>query len=78
MKFLEIWNTSKCILVIPPLLTHADALFSLTDIAQDISLTQWLALTPAAMVQAHLNLGDNLINNLNKTKQFVVGPAASS
>ena len=47
------------------------------DIAQDISLTQWLALTPAAMVQAHLNLGGNLINNLNKTKQFVVGPAAN-
>ena len=49
-----------------------------TDVAQDISLTQWLALTPPAMVQAHLNLGDDLINNLNKTKQYVVGPKTSS
>ena len=48
------------------------------DIAQDISLSQWLALTPPALVQAHLNLGDDLINHLNKTKQYVVGPASTA
>ena len=48
------------------------------DKFQDISLAQWLALTPSALVQAHLQLDDDLINNLNKTKQYVVGPATSS
>ena len=48
------------------------------DIAQDISLSQWLALTPSALVQADLNLGDDLINHLNKTKQYVVGPAPTA
>ena len=57
--------------------TVADIVWDL-DTIQDISLQQWLALTPASMVQAHLNLGDNLINNLNKTKQYVVGPPTSS
>ena len=49
-----------------------------TNRFEDVSLAQWLALTPSAIVQAHLDLGDNLINHLNKTKQYVVGPAASS
>ena len=48
------------------------------DVTQDISLAQWLALTPPSLVQAHLNLGDDLINHLNKTKQYVVGPSTSS
>ena len=48
-----------------------------SDKFQDVSLSQWLALTPPALVQAHLNLDDDLINHLNKTKQVVVGPASS-
>lgn len=49
-----------------------------TDKFEDISLSQWLALTPANLVQAHLHLPEELTNNLNKTKQFVVAPAGSS
>ncbi|KAG6372246.1 putative oxalate decarboxylase/oxidase [Boletus reticuloceps] len=49
-----------------------------TDIYQDVSLAQWLALTPPAIVQAHLGLSDETIAMLNKTKQVVVGPAPTS
>ncbi|THG98782.1 hypothetical protein EW026_g3469 [Hermanssonia centrifuga] len=49
-----------------------------TAVFQDISLSQWLALTPPALVQAHLQLSNEIIAGLNKTKQFVVGPANSS
>ncbi|KAI0314754.1 oxalate decarboxylase [Amylostereum chailletii] len=47
-----------------------------TDRFQDVSLTQWLALTPPALVKAHLGFDDATIAHLNKTKQTVVGPAA--
>ncbi|KAJ3533785.1 hypothetical protein NM688_g7236 [Phlebia brevispora] len=47
-----------------------------TDRFQDISLSQWLALTPPQLVQAHLSLDDDLIDHLNKTKQVIVGPQA--
>ncbi|KZV65237.1 oxalate decarboxylase [Peniophora sp. CONT] len=43
-----------------------------TDRYQDISLTQWLALTPPALVKAHLGFDDATIAMLNKTKQIVV------
>lgn len=36
---------------------------------------QWLALTPPALVKAHLDLDDDTIANLSKTKLTVVGPA---
>lgn len=36
---------------------------------------QWLALTPPALVKAHLDLDDETIANLSKTKLTVVGPA---
>ncbi|KAL4067020.1 RmlC-like cupin domain-containing protein [Scleroderma yunnanense] len=42
---------------------------------QDISLNQWLALTPPALVKAHLDLDDATIAKLSKVKQEVVGPA---
>lgn len=45
-----------------------------TDIFQDVSLQQWLALTPAVLVQEHLHISDEVIANFKKTKQFVVGP----
>ncbi len=40
---------------------------------EDISLTQWLALTPPALVKAHLNLSDEVIASFSKVKQSVVG-----
>ncbi|VDB85112.1 unnamed protein product [Peniophora sp. CBMAI 1063] len=43
-----------------------------TDRFQDISLTQWLALTPPELVKAHLGFDDATIAMLNKTKQQVV------
>ncbi|PSR78597.1 hypothetical protein PHLCEN_2v7344 [Hermanssonia centrifuga] len=49
-----------------------------TDTFQDVSLSQWLALTPPAMVQATLNLNDEAMSHLSKIKQTVVGPASGS
>ncbi|KAI9057342.1 Bicupin, oxalate decarboxylase/oxidase [Trametes sanguinea] len=46
-----------------------------TDRYQDISLQQWLALTPPDLVKAHLGLDDETISHLSKTKYTVVGPA---
>ncbi|KAI0635884.1 oxalate decarboxylase [Trametes polyzona] len=46
-----------------------------TDRYQDISLNQWLALTPPDLVKAHLDLDDDTIKHLSKTKLTVVGPA---
>ena len=40
---------------------------------EDVSLQQWLALTPPALVQAHLHLSDEVLAGLVKTKQNVVG-----
>ncbi|KAG1876862.1 putative oxalate decarboxylase/oxidase [Suillus tomentosus] len=42
---------------------------------QDISLTQWLALTPPELVKAHLGLDDATIASFSRVKQEVVGPA---
>jgi oxalate decarboxylase len=38
----------------------------------DVSLTQWMALTPHELVQAHLNLDDRMLDGLLKVKQPVV------
>lgn len=46
-----------------------------SDRYQDISLNQWLALTPPALVKAHLNLDDDTISALSKTKPVVVKPS---
>lgn len=43
-----------------------------SDIFQDISLQQWLALTPPDLVKAHLQLSDETIANLSKEKLTVV------
>ena len=45
------------------------------DKVQDISLQQWLALTPPALVKAHLGFDDATIAHLSKKKQIVVGPS---
>ncbi|KAF9020544.1 oxalate decarboxylase [Hymenopellis radicata] len=47
-----------------------------TDIFADVSLSQWLALTPPELVQAHLGLDNATLASLAqfKTKLIVVGP----
>lgn len=43
-----------------------------SDRFADVSLHQWMALTPPELVKAHLNLGDATIAALQKDKQIVV------
>ncbi|GAB1524024.1 hypothetical protein RhiTH_007176 [Rhizoctonia solani] len=43
------------------------------DKYEDISLNQWLALTPPDLVKAHLQLSDDTISKLQKVKPIVVG-----
>ncbi|KAI0368629.1 oxalate decarboxylase [Pilatotrama ljubarskyi] len=47
---------------------------------QDISLSQWLALTPPDLVKAHLQLSDDTLKKLTdfRTKSIVVGPGSKS
>jgi oxalate decarboxylase family bicupin protein len=46
-----------------------------SDMFEDISLSNWLALTPPELVKAHLGFDDETISHLSKTKQTVVGPS---
>ncbi len=39
---------------------------------EDVSLAQWMALTPHQLVQAHLHLDEALLDRLRKEKQPVV------
>ena len=43
-----------------------------SDRFADVSLNQWLALTPPELVQAHLNLDRQTIRALSKTKPIIV------
>jgi len=43
-----------------------------SDRFADVSLAQWMALTPPALVQAHLNLDDATMATLRREKQVVV------
>ncbi|KAJ7269716.1 putative oxalate decarboxylase/oxidase [Mycena rebaudengoi] len=43
-----------------------------SNIFQDISLNQWLALTPPELVKAHLGFSDETIASLSRAKQEVV------
>ncbi|KAJ3571984.1 hypothetical protein NP233_g3395 [Leucocoprinus birnbaumii] len=45
------------------------------DKFQDVSLNQWLALSPPELVKAHLGFSDDIIAKLKKTKPTVIGPA---
>lgn len=45
-----------------------------SDCFVDVSLTQWLALTPTALVKTHLNVGDEFILHLQETKPVVLKP----
>ncbi|KIP11064.1 hypothetical protein PHLGIDRAFT_21943 [Phlebiopsis gigantea 11061_1 CR5-6] len=46
-----------------------------SDKFEDVSLGQWLALTPPELVKAHLQLSDDTIAKLNTTKVTVTGPS---
>jgi oxalate decarboxylase len=39
---------------------------------QDISLNQWMALTPKELVQSHLNLNHTVMDSLRKEKWPVI------
>ena len=39
---------------------------------EDVSLTQWLALTPALLVKSHLGLDQATIDAMSKTKKIIV------
>lgn len=43
-----------------------------TDRFVDISLAQWMALTPHELVQAHLDLPLQMIDTMRKDKQLVI------
>ncbi|KAK7050985.1 hypothetical protein VNI00_005097 [Paramarasmius palmivorus] len=45
-----------------------------TNIYRDVSLAQWLSVTPPELLKAHLDLDDETIAHLNKTKATVVAP----
>ncbi|EJF64520.1 oxalate decarboxylase [Dichomitus squalens LYAD-421 SS1] len=45
-----------------------------TDVFKDISLMQWLALTPPELVKAHLGVSDETIAQFSKEEQLVVAP----
>ena len=49
-----------------------------TDRFEDVSLAQWLALTPRELVKEHLQLSDSTIAGFNKTKGVVVGGRRSA
>ncbi|EPS99769.1 hypothetical protein FOMPIDRAFT_1123842 [Fomitopsis schrenkii] len=61
LHYLEIFNSGRC--VFQPI----DGL-SLTG-----TLSQWLALTPPDIVKANLQISDEVIDHLSKTKPYVVG-----
>jgi oxalate decarboxylase len=41
----------------------------------DLSLNQWMALTPPELVRAHLNLGPRTMTALRKDKPVIVRPS---
>ncbi len=43
-----------------------------SDHFADMSLKQWMALTPPELVQAHLNLNQTVMNSLSKEKKPVI------
>jgi oxalate decarboxylase len=49
-----------------------------SDRFADVSLNQWLALTPPELVRAHLHLSDRVMANLQKEKPVIVKPSGSS
>lgn len=72
LRFLEILQSSEFFSQTSGMLRNANYDFT-TGIFQDISLNQWLALTPPELVKAHLGLDDATIAQLSKVEQYVVG-----
>ena len=50
---------------------------TIADKFEDVSLQQWLALTPHDIVKAHLNLDDATIEQFNRTEIVVVSGSPS-
>lgn len=70
LKLIEILKTGMVSILL--FARHAPEGCLLLDIFQDISLSQWLALTPPELVKAHLGFSDEVIHHLNKVKQVIV------
>ncbi|KAI6116236.1 putative oxalate decarboxylase/oxidase [Pisolithus sp. B1] len=70
LKFLEIFKSGMVRLV-----CHGQAANTCLGLFRDISLSQWLALTPPELVKAHLRVDDATIAKFSRVKQEVVGPA---
>ena len=49
-----------------------NTLFLTSCLDSDISVAQWLGLTPRQIVKDHLNLPDAVIDSLPKYEQFIV------
>jgi len=45
-----------------------------SDHFADVSLAQWLGLTPRALVAAHLNVGDDTLDVLPREKPIIAAP----
>ena len=72
--FVCIWLPFSCYLRVP-----AMGVWGAGDENADGGLAlQWLALTPPDLVKAHLDLDDETIAALSKTKKTVVGPSNST
>ena len=46
-----------------------------SDRFADVSLNQWMALTPPELVKAHLNIDDRTLAALSKDKRIITAPA---
>jgi oxalate decarboxylase/phosphoglucose isomerase-like protein (cupin superfamily) len=68
LKYLEMLNTGAQSELVKSLETYS----YVSDVYQDISLSQWLALTPPQLVKDHLGVSDDTIAHFQKTKQYVV------
>ncbi|KIY43867.1 oxalate decarboxylase [Fistulina hepatica ATCC 64428] len=71
LKYLEVFIFDRIIPLTRNVLNATFQIFK-TDRFQDISLNQWLALTPPSLVKAHLGLDDATIAQLSKTKPVVI------
>ena len=75
IRRLSFWRSSRQVRVLLPCLdtrTGVDDELISVDVFQDISLNQWLALTPPELVQSHLGFDDATIAKLTRVKQEVV------
>ena len=70
LKFLEVFASGTCLW--KTLSRFFLILQTLLGLFQDISLAQWLALTPPSLVKAHLGFSDKMIARLSRNKLEVV------